>query len=66
MKVKCPDCKEAFDLGINDYDEGDDIECPECYQNFTVAVKSGKFRLVSDREKYFEEDLALFEEEEDY
>ena len=63
MKVKCPECKEAFDLSINDYDEGDDVFCPECNEVFIITVKSGRFKLVTDKEKYFDENLELFEEE---
>lgn len=63
MKVICPECQLAFDLSVNDHDEGDDVFCPECNNAFIITVKGGKFKLLSDKEKYFDEDLELFEEE---
>lgn len=64
MRVKCPECKEAFELSVNDYDEGDTVECPECSSECTVMVKDGKLKLASEKEKYFEDDEFCEEEDE--
>ncbi len=56
MKVKCPDCKEEFDLDKNAYDEGDSVECPECGASCIIEVKRGKFVLKKESAKYFEEE----------
>ena len=58
MKVKCPECKEGFDLSVNDHEEDDLLQCPECTVDLVVKVKDGKFRLVTEREKYCDEDLV--------
>ena len=65
MKVKCPDCTEAFDLSVNEYDEGDALECPECKTELTVVVKRGKLGVIGEREKYYSEELDDLEEEEE-
>ncbi len=57
MKVKCPDCKEGFDLSLNDYEEEDAVQCPECSIDLVVKVKEGKFKLVTEKEKYYDEEL---------
>ena len=61
MKVECPECGEDFDIDKNEYDEGDTIDCPECNESLKIKVKRGKFRLASDKARYFEEDLSDFE-----
>ena len=65
MKVKCPECHEEFELDNNEYDEHDRVECPECSADLLVKVKGGKFKLATDKEKYFDEDLNQFFVEED-
>ncbi len=57
MKVKCPECKEGFDLSVNDYEEDDLLQCPECTVDLVVKVNEGKFKLVTEKEKYFNEEL---------
>ncbi|MFH1696539.1 MAG: hypothetical protein ABH854_01360 [Candidatus Diapherotrites archaeon] len=62
MKVKCPDCKELFELDINEHDEGDAVECPECYIECTVVVRGGKLALRSEKEKYFDNEDEFYDE----
>ncbi|MFH0714474.1 MAG: hypothetical protein V1847_01525 [Candidatus Diapherotrites archaeon] len=64
MKVKCPECKEEFDLDKNATDEGDAVECPECGASCIVEIKRGKFVLKKESAKYFEDNE--FEHEEDF
>ncbi|MDO8628092.1 MAG: hypothetical protein Q7K42_06500, partial [Candidatus Diapherotrites archaeon] len=53
MKIKCTECDEKIDIDKNEYDEGEHIECPECFADLILKVKAGKFRAVSaDSEKY--------------
>jgi ssDNA-binding Zn-finger/Zn-ribbon topoisomerase 1 len=61
MKVICPECKEDLDIDKNEYDEGDTVDCPECNESLKIKVKKGKFKLASDKARYFEEDLSDFE-----
>lgn len=62
-KVTCPDCKEDFDIDKNLYEAGDIVECPECHSVVIVEVKSGKFCLASEKEKYFDDDSEEVAEE---
>jgi len=55
-KFRCPDCKEWFDLEIDEYDEGDYVNCPECNLELVVELKSGKPRLKIAREKDIDEE----------
>ena len=52
MKVKCPKCKEKFDIDKNSHDEGDSVECPECGASSILAVKKGIFHLEPEESKY--------------
>lgn len=63
MKVKCPGCKEGFEVSINEYDEGDLLECPECTIELSVVVKDGRLGVISEKEKYFAEELDEFADE---
>ncbi|MBI5553576.1 MAG: hypothetical protein HY917_02435 [Candidatus Diapherotrites archaeon] len=65
MKTKCPNCREKVELDVNRFEEGDDFECPECGANYLIGVKGGKLNLVSEKEKYFEEDEFGAEDEEE-
>ena len=56
MKKKCPDCKETFEIDLDDYDEGDYVNCPECNLELVVIVENGKLRLKIAKEKEFEEE----------
>jgi DNA-directed RNA polymerase subunit RPC12/RpoP len=57
MKVVCPDCKEPFDISPNEYDEGDDVECPECGMALIVEVKNGRLAVITEKAKYYDEEL---------
>ena len=63
MKVKCPDCDTRFDLDVNEYDEEDLVECPECAASLIVKVREGRFVLVPERQKYNDYSLEEFLEE---
>lgn len=65
MKVKCPGCTEAFDLSVNEHEEGDALECPECGTELTVIVKNGKLGVMGEKEKYYSDELDGLEEEEE-
>lgn len=62
MKVKCPECKDALELSHNEHEEGDIIQCPECSVDLIVQVKGGKFRVVTEKERFFEETEGLEDE----
>ena len=51
MKKTCPECRERFDINLNELEEGDLINCPECNLEFTVVVDSAgnaKLRLSKE------------------
>jgi DNA-directed RNA polymerase subunit RPC12/RpoP len=59
MKVRCPDCEIKIDVDVNEYEEEDFLDCPECSASLIVKVRSGRFVLVPEREKY--DDYSLEE-----
>lgn len=61
MKCVCPLCKEDIEVA-NDSDEGDFVRCEECGELLTLEVRKGKFRLVTDQEKKYEEMEQLGDE----
>ena len=60
MKVKCPDCEVKIDLNVNEHEEEDFIDCPECSAALIVKVRGGRFVLVPEREKYDEYSLEEY------
>ena len=61
MKCNCPLCSEEIEVA-NDSEEGDFVRCEECGELLTLEVRKGKFKLVTDNEKKFEEMQQLDEE----
>jgi len=57
MRVKCPDCREKIEVDVNEYEEGDCIDCPECGLDLILEVKGGKFSATTEKAKYYDEDL---------
>ncbi len=55
-KFRCPDCKQSFDLEIEEYDEGDFLNCPECNLELVVEIKAGKPKLKIAKEKDIDEE----------
>jgi len=63
-KVRCPDCKEKFEIDLLDFDEGDLVNCPECNLELVVEVIEGRPKLRVAKEKALEEsDFDSFYEE---
>lgn len=62
MRVTCPICKEPMELDSSEHDEGDFVRCEDCGELLTLEVKKGKFKLVTDQEKKFDEMRELDEE----
>lgn len=53
---------EYFELDLNEHDEGDTVECPECTVESTVIVKGGRLALASDKEKYYDRSDEFYDE----
>jgi hypothetical protein len=68
MKKLCPDCKVRFEVNLNEYDEGDAVNCTECNLEFTIISDSkGKLKLVESKEVEMEDlDETEIEESDDY
>jgi len=63
-KVRCPDCKERFEITLEEFDEGDLMNCPECNLEMVVEVSEGKPKLRIAKEKAIDEtDFDEFYEE---
>ena len=61
MKCNCPVCREIIEVS-KDKDEGDFVRCDECGELMELEVRKGKYRLVTDQEKKFEEMEKLDED----
>ena len=57
-KVRCPDCKERFEVDFHEYDEGDSIECPECSIDLTVIYVSDKPKIKLTKELFLEDERS--------
>ena len=62
LKLTCPLCKDPIEVDTNAHDEGDFIKCEECGELLEIEVRKGKYRLVTDQEKKYEEMEELDEE----
>jgi len=63
-KFRCPDCGERFEIGLEEYDEGDFVNCPECNLELVVEVNEGLSKLRVAKEKALDEsDFDEFYEE---
>ncbi len=63
-KVRCPDCKEKFEIELEEFDEGDLLNCPECNLELIVEVNEGQSKIRVSKEKAIEEtDFDEFYEE---
>lgn len=65
MKAKCPECSEEIEVDKNEVEENDPLECPECFAQLIVKIKGGKIRLSTEKEKYFEESISEFYNEDE-
>lgn len=63
--MACPVCREDIELNSNEHDEGDFLRCAECGELLTIEVKKGKYKLVTDQEKKYEE-MEELDDELDY
>ncbi len=54
-KVRCPDCREKFEIELHEYDEGDLFNCPECNLELVVEVNEGRSKLRIAKEKALDE-----------
>jgi len=63
-KVRCPDCKERFEIDLEEFDEGDLLNCPECNLELIIEVNEGQSKIRVSKEKVMDEtDFDEFYEE---
>ena len=63
MKKTCSDCKTRFEVKLEDIEEGDHVNCPECNLEYTLIYDSnGKEKLVETKVLEMEDD----EDEDDH
>jgi DNA-directed RNA polymerase subunit RPC12/RpoP len=56
MKKKCSDCKAIIEFEPTELDTGDAVECPECGKIYIVEYSGETIKLVSEKEKFLDED----------
>jgi len=71
MRKICKDCKARFDIDLNDLDEGDYVNCPDCNLEYTlIADEKDLTKIILIESKKFEmdvvEDEFLLDDGEDY
>lgn len=50
MKKTCTDCKTRFEVKLDDVEEGDNVNCPECNLEYTLIYDTkGKEKLVETK-----------------
>ena len=57
-KVRCPDCKEKFEIDFHEYDLGDSLPCPECNIDLTVIYVNDKPKLKLVKELFLDDDSS--------
>ena len=63
-KVRCPDCKGRFEIDLEEFDEGDLLNCPECNLELIIEVNEGQSKIRVSKEKVMDEtDFDEFYEE---
>ena len=56
MKKLCSECKARFEVNLEELEEGDAVNCPECNLEFTIiANKVGKLKLIESKALEMEE-----------
>jgi len=71
MRKVCQDCKARFDVDLNDLDEGDYVNCPECNLEYTLVtddVDSTKITLIESKKFEMDdvEEELFIDDGEDY
>jgi DNA-directed RNA polymerase subunit RPC12/RpoP len=50
MKKLCSECKARFEVALDDAEEGDALNCPECNLEYTIiADKKGVLKLIESK-----------------
>ena len=55
-KVRCPDCKDRFELDFHEYDDGDSLACPACNMDLTVVYVKDRLKLKTSKELFYDTD----------
>jgi DNA-directed RNA polymerase subunit RPC12/RpoP len=66
MKKTCVDCKTRFEFTIDDLEEGDPFDCPECGLEYTLIYKGDKPTLVESKTLEMDNDEFELDSSEDY
>ena len=69
MRKTCKDCNTRFEVDIDDLEEGEYVNCPECNLEYTVVTDENdpiKLNLMESKTLALEEDDEYFDEGEDY
>ena len=66
MKKLCKDCKTRFDVPIEDLEDGDAIDCPECGLEYTIVYEGVTPTLIESKKLEMDNDEFNLDEDEDY
>ena len=67
MKSKCPLCKSIINLNIEEYAEGDTLECPHCNRELLIVAEETGIILepLEDKDEDTLEDYGYFDQEDE-
>jgi len=60
-KIKCPECEESFSIEIDEFEDGDYLNCPDCNLEFVAVSNNGRLSVKTSKEKELEEDYNEFD-----
>ncbi len=62
-KIRCPECEDIFSIELDEYEDGDYLNCPECNLELVVISHNGNLSVKPTKEKEFDESFDEFYDE---
>jgi DNA-directed RNA polymerase subunit RPC12/RpoP len=66
MRKICKDCRIRFDVPIEELNDGDPFNCPECGLEYTIIFEGNKPTLIESKKLEMEDEDFELDEDEDY
>jgi len=66
MKRVCKDCSARFDVPIDDLEDGDAYDCPECGLEYTLVYEGINPTLIESKKLEMDNEEFELNEDEDY
>jgi DNA-directed RNA polymerase subunit RPC12/RpoP len=66
MKKMCKDCKSRFDVPVDDLEDGDAFDCPECGLEYTIVYEGITLTLIESKTLEMDNEEFELDKDEDY